>query len=267
MKMNKISSMKRISYIILLFLVYNVRAAPISKRMVDLTYVFDETTLKHPIHTKFELTVVVNGTQDGGFWLQNDDISGGSHAGTHMDAPAHFSPGGLEIDQIPISHFIAPAAVIDITAKAELNSDAEVTVEDLMRWEETTGQDLNHKIVLVRSGWGRRWSNRTAFFGTPEDDGTKLHFPGVSGDAAQWLVNNRDIYGLGIDTLSFDRGNSVDFPTHRILLGHGIFGLENVANMEQIPISGAMLHVMPMKLGKASGAPTRIIATYPEVIF
>ncbi|XP_035223983.1 isatin hydrolase-like [Stegodyphus dumicola] len=245
----------------------NSNAWPIAKRMVDMTYTFDETTLHFPTAKPFELTTNMNGTTPEGFWLQFDEFSSGIHLGTHMDAPCHFSKGGMSVDEIPLSTLIAPAAVIDITERANQNPDEELTIDDLLNWERKTQQNLNGTIVLLRSGWGRRWGNLTAYAGTSENDITKLRYPGFSPEAVQWLIDNRNIPGIGIDTFSFDRGISREFMSHRILLGNGKFALENVANMEELPIYGATLYVMPMKIGKASGAPTRIIATFPEVIF
>ncbi|GBO27212.1 hypothetical protein AVEN_195454-1 [Araneus ventricosus] len=184
-----------------------------------------------------------------------------------MDSPSHFVPGGLNIDQIPIDQLIGPAAVIDVTERASLNPDTGATVADLIHWENSTGQSLNGTIVLIRSGWGSKYHNLTAYSGTSEKDASKMVFPALEPEAAQWLVDNRKIKGIGSDTISFDKGTSLDSPCHRILLGHGIFGLENVANMELIPVYGATLHVMPMKIAKASGSPTRVVATFPDVIF
>lgn len=184
-----------------------------------------------------------------------------------MDAPCHFSLGKWCVDEIPIERLAGPAAVVDITDKAEADADAMVDINDLKEWEDMSGKSLNGTIVVIRSGWGRRWNNRTAFIGTSDNDTNKLHFPGMSPEAAQWLVDNRDIYGLITESLSLDAGKSKDFMAHRIILGANIYGLENVANVEEIPIVGAFIHVMPMKIGKGSGAPTRIIAKYPKVIF
>ncbi|XP_035223982.1 isatin hydrolase-like [Stegodyphus dumicola] len=247
------------------FLVSN--AAPIARRMVDMSYVFDETTINHPMHRRFEMTVTMNGTHPGGFWLQMEEYESASHAGTHMDAPSHFAQGGLNIDEIPLTSLIVPAAVIDITERANQDPDAELNVDDLVNWESITGQSLNGTIVLLRSGWGLKWQNLTAYSGSPNNDINSLRYPGFAPAASQWLIDNRNIKGVGIDTYSFDRGISQDYMSHIILLGNGKFGLENVANMEELPIYGATLYVMPMKMGKASGAPTRIIATFPEVIF
>ena len=199
--------------------------------------------------------------------VQGEEITTATHMGTHMDSPSHFSPGGLNIDQIEISKLISPAAVISIEDRASQDPDALVTVEDLENWERVTDQSLNGTIVLFNTGYGKKWLNRAEFLGTEENDITKLRFPGISREAAQWLVDNREINGIGMDTMSFDRGISTDYPAHNILLGRGIFGLENVANMDKIPIYGATLHVMPMKIRYASGSPTRVIATFPKVIF
>ncbi|GIY54247.1 uncharacterized protein CDAR_172071 [Caerostris darwini] len=242
-------------------------AAPIAKHMVDMTYTFDDTTLKYPGMKKFSLNTLQNGTTEQGFWLRYEEFSSGVHVGTHMDSPAHFSKGGITIEQIPLAHLIAPAAVVDITARAALDPDTAVSIEDLLKWETTTGQSLNETVLLINSGWGKKWSNRTAFFGTPEDDPTKLRHPGMSQETAKWLIQNRNVYGIGVETLSFDIGLSRDKEVHQILLGHGMYGIENIANMDKIPIYGATLHVMPMKIGKGSGAPVRIVATFPEVIF
>lgn len=254
--------------LVFLFLFVSLsNAAPLSWKMVDLTYVFDENSHRYPIFRKFNLTVTVNGTLDSGIWVQSEEYASSTHTGTHMDAPSHFVKNGISIDQIPISQFIAPAAVIDITEKASVNPDSVAAIDDLTHWESITGQSLNGKIVLFRSGWGHKYHNSTAYLGTTDDDATKLVFPGIDPEAAQWLVDNRNIKGIGVDTLSFDKGTSSEFRSHLILLGHGIFGLENMANLEKIPIHGAMLYVLPMKIAGASGAPTRVIATFPEVIF
>lgn len=243
------------------------KSAPIAKHMVDMSYVFDNSTLNWPTVKRFENTLKLNETTSDGYWFQLEEYASSTHVGTHMDAPCHFVQGRWSIDQIPLSHLVAPAAVVDITDKAELNPEAEMQIEDLQKWEEETGQTLNGTIIMMKTGWGRRWSNRTAFMGNPDNDELKLKFPGISPKAAQWLVDNRNIYGLGTETLSIDKGSATKFPVHTILYDANIYGLENVANMEEIPTYGATLYVLPMKIGAGSGAPTRIVATYPKVIF
>ncbi|GIY72748.1 uncharacterized protein CEXT_275341 [Caerostris extrusa] len=193
-------------------------AVPLTRRMVDMSYTFDDTILHLPIVNKFQLDVVYNGTELNGIWMLGEDYSASVHLGTHMDAPAHFDPNGTAVDKIPIRHFVAPAAVIDITAKAELDPDCGATVEDLLHWERLTGQSLNQTIVLLKSGWGQKWNNMTAYIGSTEADINKMHFPGFSEESARWLVENRNIYGIGSETISFDRGAANTFPAHQIFL-------------------------------------------------
>ncbi|GFR20882.1 DUF4817 domain-containing protein [Trichonephila clavata] len=251
---------------IVLYTATLAKTAPIPLEMVDMSYVFDNTTLHWPTQRKFELFVLENGTQEEGYWLQIEEYFSGVHVGTHMDAPCHFAKGRWSVDQIPISHLIAPAAVVDITKKAEEDRDALVQVEDFENWEIVTGQSLDGTIVLIRSGWGKRWNDREAFTGTTGNDTTKLHFPGISEEAAQWLVDNRNVYGVGSETLSLDNGPSQELMAHRIILDKNVFGLENVANVDMLPIYGATLYVLPMKIGNGSGAPARIIATFPKIL-
>ncbi|XP_042902548.1 isatin hydrolase-like [Parasteatoda tepidariorum] len=239
-------------------------AAPIPLEMVDMTHVFDNDTLHWPTADKFQLLVRKNGTTEAGYWVQTESLFSGVHVGTHMDAPCHFAKGRWCIDKVPLNHLVAPAAVIDITKQAEDDRDYLVKVEDLMKWEILSGKSLDGTIVMLKSGWGQRWGDRESFTGTPGYDITQLHFPGMSAEASKWLVENRSVYGVGTETLSTDNGRSRDFITHRILCAANIFGLENVANVEKIPLYGATLYVMPMKIGNASGAPVRIIATFPK---
>ncbi|KAG8177106.1 hypothetical protein JTE90_015250 [Oedothorax gibbosus] len=262
--------------ILLIFMcvAFGVYGAPLTRYMVDMTYTFDENTPYFPSLKKYEMnTLIINEDPKDPYsaWIQSEEYTSSTHVGTHMDAPRHFTKNGKTIDQLDITKFIAPAAVVDITRKAQLNPDTEASVEDLLHWESVTGQSLNGTILMLRTGWGKKWEwgNKAAYYGTPvgNPDLSQLHFPGISRVAAQWLVDNRNILGIGIDTVSFDSGASKGYPAHKILLGHGIFALENVAKMEDIPIYGAELHVMPMKIGGGSGAPTRVIAIFPEVMF
>ncbi|XP_015906173.1 isatin hydrolase isoform X2 [Parasteatoda tepidariorum] len=242
---------------------------PLARRLIDMTYVFDETTLRFPGYKEFKIDHLFNETYEGlaSSWLQFEEFSSTTHTGTHIDAPAHNIKGEITVEQIRLEDLFAPAAVIDITAKAETDPDAEATTEDLLRWEAGTGQSLNGAIILLKSGWGRKWNDSQAFFGNPDYGTFPLHFPGISADACQWLVENRSIKGIGTETASIDKGSTTTFPAHAIILGHKLFILENVANIDKLPIYGANLFVLPMKVGKGSGAPTRIIASIPEVIY
>lgn len=242
-----------------------VSGAPVPLRMVDLTHVFDNTTLNWPDVKGFESNETF--LEISGSRFQVEEFFSSTHAGTHMDAPCHFVQGRQTVPEIPLERLIAPAAVVDIREKVALNSDYELQTDDLQQWENTTGHPLNDVILLVRSGWSKYWSNRTAYMGNPDNDADNLHFPGVAPSAAQWLVSKRNVYGVGVETLSVDYGPSKKFGTHFALYDKNIYGLENVGSLDQLPVYGATVHVIPMKLGGACGAPTRIVATFPVVIY
>lgn len=239
--------------------------APIPLRMIDLTHVFDNTTLNWPEVKSYYSNETL--LEKPGLSIQVEEFFSSTHVGTHMDAPCHFVPGRQGVPEIPLERLIAPAAVVDIREKVALNSDYELKTDDLQQWENTTGRLLNDVILLVRSGWSKHWANRTAYIGNSDNDADNLHFPGVAPSTSRWLIKNRNVYGIGVETLSLDYGPSKKFDTHVTLNDKNIYGLENVGDISELPIYGATVHVMPMKLGGACGAPTRIVATFPDIIY
>jgi kynurenine formamidase len=168
------------------------------------------------------------------------------------------------VDQIPLEQLVGPAVVIDVRAQCSRNPDYELTVEDLMTWESHYGQIRAGTLVLMLSGWGSRWPDPTNYLGskTP-DDPRSLHFPGFSRETAEFLVSQRAIRGVGIDTASIDPGRSRDFPVHRVLNGADIYALENVAGLEQLPPRGATVWALPIKIKGGTGGPVRIVAVLP----
>lgn len=232
---------------------------------VDLTHAFSSSTIYWPTDTAgFQLDELAYGPTEGGWFYASYAFSSAEHGGTHLDAPIHFADGGLTADKLPLSSLIGPAAVIDVTDHA--TEDYLVTVEDLTRWEAEHGELPDGCILLLRTGWGLRWSDRTAYLGTERigpEAVPELHFPGLGPEAAQWLVNNRDVSAVGIDTPSIDYGQSTDFRSHVILYGRGVAGFENVANLELLPESGAFVVALPMKIEGGSGGPLRIVAFLP----
>jgi kynurenine formamidase len=183
------------------------------------------------------------------------------HFGTHIDAPAHFVPGLWTVDQIPPDRLIGPLVVLDVRAGAKNDPDYLVSVEDLARWEKANGSIPAGAIVIARTGWDSRWSSAKDFRNA--DRHAVLHFPGYSLDAAKFLVEARSVFGIGIDTLSVDYGPSSDFPVHRYALGHSVYQLESVANLDRVPARGAIVVIAPMKLQGGSGSPVRIFALLP----
>ena len=180
------------------------------------------------------------------------------HAGTHLDAPIHFSESGPTADKIPADTLVVPLAVIDVAAKAAQNPDYLLTREDLAAWEKKYRRLPDNCCVAMQSGWAQYVGNAAKFTG--KDGAGVLHFPGVSPEAAEWLMKERKVAGLAVDTLSLDHGPSKDFKVHYAWLPSGRWGLENVANLDKVPPSGAMLVVGLAKVKDATGGPVRLIA-------
>ncbi len=230
--------------------------------ILDLTYSFDDKTIYWPTAKPFQLETVFQGQTEAGFYYEAFNFSAAEHGGTHVDAPIHFSKGQWSVDQVPLENLIGPAIKVDISQKAANDRDAQLTIDDLMSWEKRHGPIPKGCLLMVYTGWGQYWGDKARYLGTDKPgDVANLHFPGVSSEAALWLIRNRDIKALGIDTPSVDYGQSKLFKTHRLLYGQNIAGIENVAHLDKLPIKGATVYAIPMKIRGGSGAPCRIFAT------
>jgi kynurenine formamidase len=180
------------------------------------------------------------------------------HAGTHVDAPLHYAEDGLAIDAIPADQLVLPVVVVDVSVKAARNADYALSPQDLLDWEGRHGPLPDGCCVAMHSGWAR-YANEAARYAGKDAAGV-FHFPGIHPDAAKWLLNERRIAGLAVDTLSLDPGPSKNFRTHATWLPSGRWGIENIANLEQVPPTGATLIVGAPKVQGATGAPARIFA-------
>lgn len=235
-------------------------------KWIDLTYSFDENTVFWPTAESFHLDTVFEGVNDSGFYYSAFQFCLAEHGGTHLDAPMHFSEGKWAVDEIPVEQGIGAAVVIDVAENAEGNADYLISVDDVEAWEAQHGQIPDGAIVILRTGYGKFWPDRTKYMGTNErgpEAVAKLHFPGIDPELAQWIVDNRKIKAIGLDTPSLDYGQSTLFESHQILNGDNILGFENLANLEQLPPTGAWVVALPMKIKGGSGGPLRIIAMVP----
>ena len=234
------------------------------KKLVDLTYPFSEETHHWPTAKPFHLEKVSEGRTPAGYWYSSYDYSGSEHVGTHMDAPFHFAEGKWTTEQVPLARTIGPGIVIDLRRKAETNADYLFRVEDLRAWEKNHGRIAPGSIVLAHTGWGKYWGDRKRYFGTDEPGNvTDLHFPGLSKEIAEFLVKQRSVKAVGIDTPSIDHGPSRDFIVHQILGSANVPIFENVAALDRLPAKGATIFALPMKIKGGSGAPLRIFALLP----
>ncbi|MGK2963445.1 MAG: cyclase family protein [Gemmatimonadaceae bacterium] len=236
-----------------------------TSRIVDLTHSFNAKTIFWPTSpSTFKLDQLARGMTEGGFFYSANAFSTPEHGGTHLDAPIHFSEGGQTTDQIPPGQLIGPAAVIDVSAQSAANADYRLTREDVLAFERAHGRIASGTIVLLRTGWSSRWPDRKRYLGddTP-NDASKLHFPSFGEDAARLLVEERGIKALGADVASIEYGQSTDFIVHRIAAARNVPGLENLTNLDSIPVTGAVVIGLPMKIEGGSGGPVRVIALIP----
>jgi kynurenine formamidase len=225
--------------------------------LVDLTH---PLTTTFPVYALGEEAVrrTVKTFKDDGYYMQRWRLY--EHTGTHVDAPAHFSPGGRYASQLTVKELRAPAAVIDISRRAARNPDTVVTVDDLRTYERRHGPIPRQAAVLMYSGWADKVDDPDAYRGV--DKHGNLHFPGFGAEACEWLVRQRRVACLGVDTLSTDRGLSTRFAVHVILAEADRYGLENLAGLGRLPASGARITVGLIPFEKGSGGPARVVARW-----
>jgi kynurenine formamidase len=231
---------------------------------IDLGHSLDSSTLYWPNNVKgFEHYTEADGETALGYYYSSFSYCAPEHGGTHLDAPIHFAKNKLTVDQIPLSSLTGMAVNIDVSHKALADRDYQVSIEDIENWEKVHGIVQDNTIILFRTGYDRYYPNREHYFGTSKTGQAaipELHFPGILPETTQWLVEKRHIKAIGLDTPSLDYGQSKDFKTHQILLGHDKPGFENLTNLDRLPVTGIYLVALPMKIAKGSGGPLRIIA-------
>jgi kynurenine formamidase len=235
-------------------------------RVVDLTHPFDKNTIYWPTSPSgFELKPLHEGMTAKGFYYAAYTFCAPEHGGTHLDAPSHFAQGVWSSGQIPPDRFIGSAFVIDVSAKAEADPDYTLSVDDVLAFEAEHGKIPAGAIVLLRTGWSKRWPDKRAYLGddTP-GDASNLHFPSYGPEAVKLLIQDRRVSMIGVDTASIDPGNSADFPVHRLAAASDVAGLENLANLGELPQVGGTVIALPMKIAGGSGGPTRVIALVPK---
>tara|TARA_B100000959_G_C14956445_1_gene613945 strand:+ start:902 stop:1723 length:822 start_codon:yes stop_codon:yes gene_type:complete len=233
---------------------------PGEAKLIDLTYPLSPDSLYWPTGSRFEHQQLNWGMSEGGYWYASAAFSSPEHLGTHLDAPIHFGENGWTNADIPIERLFAHGVVIDITSKSNASADATLSVDDIEAWEDRNDTLQEGSIAIIRTGWASQWPDWETYYGssTPTDVAT-LHFPGISPEAAQALVN-RGIFGVGIDTASIDPGNSSRFEAHQILAAANVFNLENLTNVDGLPEAGFDIIALPMKIKGETGGPARVVA-------
>jgi len=235
-------------------------------RIVDLTHTFDARTLYWPTAPSgFTLERLHYGPTEAGFFYSAYAFCAPEHGGTHLDAPVHFAVKGRSAEMVPLEQLVAPAVVIDVSAKAAADADYRLTTADVLAWETRHRRVPGGAIVLLRTGWSARWPDKKRYLGddTP-GDASKLHFTAYGKAAAELLVRERKVGVLGVDTASIDHGPSQDFIVHQVAAAANVPALENLGRLEDLPETGAWVIALPMKIAGGSGGPLRVVALVPR---
>ena len=241
-------------------------------RVVDLTQPLGPDTPVielPPIFTSspgFSMEVISRYDDKGPAWYWNT-IHLGEHTGTHFDAPVHWITGAQlpdnTLDKIPVSKLIGPACVIDCSKEAEADNDFLLTREHVLAWEAKHGRIPPGSWLLMRTDWSKR-QGRAAFLNIREDG---AHSPGFTPDCVRFLAFERDVLGVGVECVGTDAGQAASFdppfPAHNIMHGSGRFGLASLANLDQLPPTGAIVIAAPLKIVEGSGSPARVLALVP----
>lgn len=241
-------------------------AAPVQARpltygyggVVDLSHVLSPDFPVFPAFQPAAVETLVT-VEANGFYAQQWTF--GEHTGTHMDFPAHFIADGQTVDQFEVANLVGPAVVIDISSKVTAdNPNTAVTVEDIEGWEAENGEIPTGAFVFMYSGWGTKLTEEggPAYLNIAEDG--SLNFPGFSKEAAEFLIGERTICGVGVDTISIDVGSSSTFDVHYAILGAGMLGLEGVANLDKLIGKKAQVVCGIPKYQNGSGGPARLLA-------
>ena len=236
-------------------------------RLIDLTHAFDSETIFWPTEEGFVLEKGTEGVGEGGYYYAAHRFRTAEHGGTHIDAPIHFHADRWTVDEIPLDRLVGPAVLVDVSGRCAKDPDHRVSVFDFEAWEKQHGRIPAASIVLIRTGFGRFWPDRKAYLGTDERGApavAKLHFPGLHPDAARWLIAERQIRSVGLDTASIDHGPSKHFETHRALFEASVPVFENLAGLDELPATGFSVVALPIKVRGGSGGPLRAIAILPD---
>ena len=225
--------------------------------VVDLSWPLSPNSVYWPgeNYKPFELHTIATLEHDG---VLSKAFASPEHLGTHLDAPNHFERDRPSVDRLEPSQLFGPGVVIDIAGACSADADYSLSLDDVKKFEAEHGPIPTGAIVLVRTGWGQFWSNATRY--RNQDVRSQMHFPGISAEAVKFLIDERNIRGVGIDTLSVDHGVSRDFPVHHLLGKASRWGLENLAALDKLPPRDFTVFVAPIKIETGSGGPARVFA-------
>lgn len=177
-----------------------------------------------------------------------------------IDAPRPSAKAGGFRDQIRGDELLVPLVVVDVSRRADADPDAILTIEDVAAWERQHGRIPSGACIMIYSGWERQGADPARYIGL--DANPTGHFPCLALEAARFLIEERQIWGVGVDTIPSDPGHDHDDSTHELALGAGKFALEAVANLDKVPPTGATLIICSTKVQGTTQDPVRLIAVW-----
>ncbi len=227
-------------------------------RVIHLSHVIDLDIPQWPGDPPVEFETVAESNNDG-YYLRRFSL--GEHSATHMNAPNTFYSHSIGIDQYPARSLVVSAVVIDIREAVKVDFNYALTIADVVAWEAQHGEIPAECVVILNTGWQKKWFDKNAFFN--QDAEGISHFPGFGSDATQFLLEQRQIAGVGIDTHGVDPGQDTSFATNRLVLEQPRIVLENLTNLDQLPPLGTTLAIAPLRLRGGSGSPVGVLAFVP----
>lgn len=220
-------------------------------------YLNQSTTCWNPTQ-RFEIFGVQRGVNPK--WYSTQSFSVSEHCGTHLDAPYHFYQDGWKLNDIPLERMIVEGVHLNVSHQVNGNGEFLLTVDHLKKWEHDNDPLPHRSVILVNFGWAHKFGNRQLYYNN-DTQRSLLSFPGLSKEAAQWIVDSKKVFGVGVDSPSVDAGSSTSFDVHKILSKANIYNLENVAlNGTTLPSKGFKLIMQPIKIIGGTGGPCRILA-------
>ncbi|MBN3963320.1 cyclase family protein [Nostoc sp. NMS8] len=227
-------------------------------RVIHLSHVIDVDIPQWSGDPTVEFETVAELNNDG-YYLRRFSL--GEHSATHINAPNSFHSSAVGIDQYPAQSLVVPAVVINICQATVVNPDYALTLADVLAWEEEYGEISGGCVVILNTGWQKKWLDKSAFLN--HDAQGIPHFPGFGSDATRFLLNERQIAGVGIDTHGVDPGQDNSFAINRLVLEQPRIVLENLTNLDQLPPKGTTLAIAPLRLRGGSGSPVGVLALVP----
>lgn len=228
-------------------------------QIVDLTHILTPEFPMWPGDPQFSMTEF---SPLGGDTFYANTLALHEHSGTHIDAPAHAAAGGVTVEAIPAATLIAPLAIIDISARAAADPDALLSIADILDWERLYGELPLGSLLALRADWSTRAGDAAAYLNL--DPAGVMRTPGFDPTAVRFLVERRDVVGIGTDTMSIDAGRSEEFGAHVAALGSGLYAVESLTNLAAVPAAGAIVIVGAPTHRGGSGGPARVLAVVPQ---